>query len=150
MAKHTCVYCGKPLLAGGPTAEHDLICPHCGSKNVMPLREAAAARFASLNTAVPGEPSDSPVAGTANRLMDNIEKVIVGKRNEILLGAGMVNISFNVLRCCHAEDRLRLQRRRCDEAYLPAATQVNVFSKPVKKILRYRYARLTVTTLQRK
>jgi len=85
MAKHTCVYCGKPLLAGGPTAEHDLICPHCGSKNVMPLREAAAARFASLNTAVPGEPSDSPVAGTANRLMDNIEKVIVGKRNEILL-----------------------------------------------------------------
>ena len=82
MAKHTCVYCGKPFMAGGPTAENDLICPNCGSKNMAPLREAAAAQFASLKNP---EPGDSPVAATANRLIDNIEKVIVGKRDEIVL-----------------------------------------------------------------
>jgi MoxR-like ATPase len=85
MAKHTCVYCGKPFMAGGPTAENDLICPNCGSKNMMPLREAAAAQFASLKNPAQPESGDSPVAATANRLIDNIEKVIVGKRNEILL-----------------------------------------------------------------
>ena len=85
MAKHTCVYCGKPFMAGGPTAENDLICPNCGSKNMLPLREAAAAQFASLKNPAQPEPGDSPVAATANRLIDNIEKVIVGKRNEIVL-----------------------------------------------------------------
>ena len=52
---------------------------------MLPLREAAAAQFASLKNPAQPEPGDSPVAATANRLIDNIEKVIVGKRNEILL-----------------------------------------------------------------
>jgi MoxR-like ATPase len=79
MIKLTCAYCGKPFEAASPA---DLTCPHCGSKNVIPLRQMPAVQAAS---AARREPGDSPTASTASRLIGNIEKVVVGKYDEILM-----------------------------------------------------------------
>jgi MoxR-like ATPase len=82
MTKLTCVYCGKPFMAGNTAG--DLTCPNCGSKNMLPLHQAAAHIPTRINP-VPRESGDSPVSATAGRLIDNIEKVIVGKHDEIML-----------------------------------------------------------------
>jgi MoxR-like ATPase len=79
MIKITCAYCGKPFEAASPA---DLTCPHCGSKNIMPLRQMPAVQAAG---AMRREPGDSPTATTASRLIGNIEKVVVGKYDEILM-----------------------------------------------------------------
>lgn len=67
----------------GPAS--DLNCPHCGSKYVPPLYDASAVQMPAFNNPAERAPVDSPVGGTASRLIDNIEKVIVGKHNEIML-----------------------------------------------------------------
>jgi MoxR-like ATPase len=65
----------------GTGAGGEAICPNCGSKNRLPLRPVGA------RPAPPSPeqrtPGDSPVAAMAGRLMDNIERVIVGKYTEI-------------------------------------------------------------------
>src|SRR5277367_4724027 len=83
MSQHTCAYCGKPFMVAGPAS--DLNCPHCGSKYVPPLHDASAVQMPALKNPAEREPGDSPVSATANRLIDNIEKVIVGKHGEIML-----------------------------------------------------------------
>lgn len=85
MTKLTCVYCGKPFMAVSTTAESDLTCPNCGSKNMLPLRETPVVQIPKLKNPAEREAGDSPVAATASRLIDNIEKVIVGKHDEIML-----------------------------------------------------------------
>ena len=66
------------------TTNGDLICPNCGSKNMLPLRGATPAA-PQFKQPLAREASASPVAAMAGRLIDNIEKVIVGKHDEILL-----------------------------------------------------------------
>jgi MoxR-like ATPase len=81
----TCAYCGKPYQAPN-LLEKNLICPHCGSKNVIPLRQTPEMQAAiAQEQAARRVPGDSPTARIAGRLIANIEKVIVGKYNEILL-----------------------------------------------------------------
>ena len=63
----------------------DLTCPNCGSKNMLPLHQAAAVQFPKRLIPVERESGDSPVSATAGRIIDNIEKVIVGKHDEIML-----------------------------------------------------------------
>jgi MoxR-like ATPase len=82
MIKLTCAYCGKPFEAANPT---DITCPHCGSKNIIPLRQTATVQAANAARAMQREAADSPIANVANRLIGNIEKVIVGKYDEILM-----------------------------------------------------------------
>jgi MoxR-like ATPase len=85
MVNHTCAYCGKPFIA--PNA-NDLMCPHCGSKNMLPLPDTPRVplpRFNEATSPTQRQAGDSPVAPVANRLIDNIEKVIVGKHGEIML-----------------------------------------------------------------
>jgi MoxR-like ATPase len=72
-------------MAANPTAEGNFICPNCGSKNMRPLHDAAAVKIPQRANPAPPEPGDSPVAAMASRLIDNIEKVIVGKHDEIML-----------------------------------------------------------------
>jgi MoxR-like ATPase len=68
------------------TTASDLTCPNCGSKNMLPLQgTAAAVPLTQFKNPEPREPNGSPVSATAARLIDNIEKVIVGKHDEILL-----------------------------------------------------------------
>jgi MoxR-like ATPase len=83
MSQHTCVYCGKPFMVTGPSS--DLNCPHCGSKYTPPLHDASAVQMPAFNNPAERAAMDSPVGSTASRLIDNIEKVIVGKHNEIML-----------------------------------------------------------------
>ncbi len=83
MSQHICVYCGKPIMVTGPAS--DLNCPHCGSKYTPPLHDASSVQMTAFNNPDERAPVDSPVGGTASRLIDNIEKVIVGKHNEIML-----------------------------------------------------------------
>ena len=85
MATLTCAYCGKPFTAIN-TLEKNLVCPHCGSKNVVPLRQTPEVQAAiAQDLASRREAVDSPTANVAARLIANIERVIVGKYNEILL-----------------------------------------------------------------
>ena len=83
MTKITCVYCGKPFMADRTNG--DPVCPNCGSKYMAPLRDTAAGPTPQFKIPTPREASLSPIAATAGRLIDNIEKVIVGKHDEILL-----------------------------------------------------------------
>jgi MoxR-like ATPase len=85
MAKYTCVFCGKPFISSSTTAGSEVNCPNCGEKNILPPQEAPVVQIPKIKNPAEREPGDSPVAATANRLIDNIEKVIVGKHDEILL-----------------------------------------------------------------
>jgi MoxR-like ATPase len=85
MFKFTCVYCGQsfefsPLPAGQP-----IKCPHCNSDNTIAASRARTMQLPQIQPAAEREPADSVVAPVANRIVDNIEKVIVGKHNEIIL-----------------------------------------------------------------
>lgn len=85
MPSFTCAYCGKSFQAAN-LLEKNLICPHCGSKNVIPLRQTPEMQAAiAQEQAARRVPGDSPAATIAARLIANIEMVIVGKYNEILL-----------------------------------------------------------------
>ncbi|HTV40100.1 MAG TPA: MoxR family ATPase [Candidatus Sulfotelmatobacter sp.] len=85
MPSITCAYCGKPFAAVN-LSEKNLVCPHCGSKNVVPLRQTAEVQAAvAQELAARRQPGDTPTAQIAAKLIANIEKVIVGKYNEILL-----------------------------------------------------------------
>jgi DNA-directed RNA polymerase subunit RPC12/RpoP len=85
MVKLTCVYCGKPFMAVSTNTGSDLTCPNCGSKNMLPLHETSVVQIPKRVDPAQREPGASPVAATAGGLIDNIEKVIVGKHDEIML-----------------------------------------------------------------
>jgi len=82
MSNFKCAYCGQPFLISTTAAGGEVVCPKCGSTN-RPLRPPAGAMPPGPRSAPPRTPGDSPVAAMAGRLMDNIERVIVGKYNEI-------------------------------------------------------------------
>jgi len=85
MAKHICVFCAQPFIPSNAIVGTEITCPKCGTKNTVNQPEAPMVQIPKLNSQTQREPGDSPVAAIANRLIDNIEKVIVGKRNEIML-----------------------------------------------------------------
>lgn len=83
MLKINCVYCGQAFdasLDGRPVK-----CPHCGSDNTVAAGRVRTLRVPQIRPAAEREPVDSMVAPVAGRIVDNIEKVIVGKHNEIIL-----------------------------------------------------------------
>jgi MoxR-like ATPase len=85
MAKHICVFCAQPFIPSSSTVGSEITCPNCGTKNTLTRPELPVVQIPKSNSQTQRESSDSPVAAIANRLIDNIEKVIVGKRNEIML-----------------------------------------------------------------
>jgi len=83
MPKITCVYCGQTFdanLTGQPVK-----CPKCGSDNTVSAGRAHTMRIPQIRPAAEREPVESIVAPAAGSIVDNIEKVIVGKHNEIIL-----------------------------------------------------------------
>ena len=87
MPKIKCVYCGqtfdiKPAPPGQPVK-----CPSCGSDNSAAVANAFARNVHApqIRPAAEREPTESVVAPIANQIVENIEKVIVGKHNEIIL-----------------------------------------------------------------
>src|SRR5580693_2703854 len=83
MPKINCVYCGQSFdasLTGQPVK-----CPKCGSDNTVAASRAHTLRIPQIRPAAEREPVESVVAPVAQQIVDNIEKVIVGKHNEIIL-----------------------------------------------------------------
>jgi MoxR-like ATPase len=85
MVKHICSFCAKPFVSATTAVGSEIVCPNCGTKNTVAEPAAPVVQIPKRPNPAEREPGDSPVSGTANRLIDNIEKVIVGKHDEILL-----------------------------------------------------------------
>ena len=85
MPKINCVYCGREIELARQAPGSAVKCPECGSDNTVAASRLQAARQPQIRPAADREPTDSPVAPVATRVVDNIEKVIVGKHNEIIL-----------------------------------------------------------------
>ena len=85
MQKITCVYCGQSFEINLSLAGQPVKCPKCGSDNSVAAARAGTVRVQQIRPAAEREPVESVVAPVANQIVDNIEKVIVGKHNEIIL-----------------------------------------------------------------
>jgi MoxR-like ATPase len=85
MPRINCVYCGQEIEISRAAPGQPVKCPNCGSDNTVAAGRAHSVRLPQLRPAAEREPVDSVVAPCAGRIVDNIEKVIVGKHNEILL-----------------------------------------------------------------
>jgi len=72
-------------MAGNATQGTEINCPHCGSKHMLPLRQTQPGQDPMASGPETRQAMDSPTATAANRLIDNIEKVIIGKHEEIML-----------------------------------------------------------------
>src|SRR5258708_1760741 len=87
MPKTNCVYCGQAFEFNLSLAGQTVKCPHCDSDNTAAIATAQtrAAHSSQIRPAAEREPVDSVVAPVASQIVENIEKVVVGKHNEIIL-----------------------------------------------------------------
>ena len=85
MPQTNCVSCGQVYEFAADAFAKSVLCPHCGAENTVLSGRDQAVRIPKFQAPAKREAVDSPVAATVNRIVDNIEKVIVGKRNEIIL-----------------------------------------------------------------
>src|ERR1039457_4584391 len=85
MPKFTCVYCGQSFEFGSSASGQPVKCPHCGSDNTVAVNRTRKLQVPQIRPAAERESADSAIAPVANRIVDNIEKVIIGKHNEIIL-----------------------------------------------------------------
>ena len=85
MAKSICGSCGQHIEHPDELAGRQVACPNCGAKTRLDRPIAGAIRIPKFKDPDVRQPGHSPVAPVANRIVDNIEKVIVGKRAEIVL-----------------------------------------------------------------
>ena len=84
-SKSICVSCGQHIEVPPELAGKRVACPNCGAKTLLDGPPAPAIRIPQQRDPAEREPGSSPAAPLANRIIDNIEKVIVGKRDEIVL-----------------------------------------------------------------
>jgi len=85
MSKIACVYCGQSFELNSSPADQPVKCPHCGSDNSVAVSRARRMGLPQIRPAADREPAESVVAPIANQIVDNIEKVIIGKHSEIIL-----------------------------------------------------------------
>jgi len=85
MPQYNCVFCSQPFLADEAMAGREVACPRCGARNRLPVLPPSPGPAAKSPEPVAREPLASPVFATASRLIDNMERVIVGKRAELTL-----------------------------------------------------------------
>ena len=85
MIKSVCVSCGQPFVSSDAPVGTGVKCPRCGAPNTVAPPEPPVVRLPKLKNPAEREPGNSPVMPVVNRIIDNIEKVIVGKHNEIVL-----------------------------------------------------------------
>jgi MoxR-like ATPase len=85
VSKSTCGSCGQHIEFPAELAGKQVTCPNCGAKVLLETAPATAIRIPKQRDPAEREPGSSPAAPLANRIIENIEKVIVGKRNEIVL-----------------------------------------------------------------
>jgi MoxR-like ATPase len=87
MTKNICTACGQHIESPDELAGQEVDCPSCGARTVLSTPAVPVVRLPRLPSAKPAgrEPGTSPVTPVANRILDNIECVVVGKRAEIVL-----------------------------------------------------------------
>ena len=87
MAKAICAACGQHIEFPNEMLGREAVCPNCHAKTTLDRAGTPAFRIPKSAYRGPAErePGTSPVAPLAERIIDNIEKVIVGKRAEIVL-----------------------------------------------------------------
>jgi MoxR-like ATPase len=85
MSKSICGSCGQRIEFPPELAGKQVACPNCGAKTLLDGPAPSAIRIPKQKDPAEREPGSSPAAPLANRIIDNIEKVIVGKRDEIVL-----------------------------------------------------------------
>jgi MoxR-like ATPase len=84
MSRSTCLSCGQHLEFSEEMAGRQVSCPNCGAKTRLDGPALPEIRIPQQRDPAEREPSSSPVAPFASRVVDNIGRVIVGKRNEIV------------------------------------------------------------------
>jgi MoxR-like ATPase len=84
MAKSICLSCGQHIEHPDELAGEQITCPNCGAKTRLNAPPPSSIRIPKFKDPAVREPGASPVAPVSSRIIDNIEKVIVGKRAEIV------------------------------------------------------------------
>jgi len=85
MSKSICVSCGQRLEFPAELAGSQAVCPNCGAKTLLDSAPGPTIRIPKQRDPAERQPGVSPAAPVAGRILENIEKVIVGKREEIVL-----------------------------------------------------------------
>jgi MoxR-like ATPase len=85
MSKSICVSCGQRLEFAAEMAGREVACPKCGAKTFLDAPPVPTIRIPQQRDPAEREPGASPVGPVAGRIIENIERVIVGKRDEIVL-----------------------------------------------------------------
>jgi MoxR-like ATPase len=85
MSKSICISCGQRLEFPDELAGRQVACPNCGAKTLLDSPPVPTIRIPQQRDPAEREPGTSPAAPVAARILENIEKVIVGKREEIVL-----------------------------------------------------------------
>ncbi len=87
MSKSTCASCGQHIEFPDEMSGKKVTCPNCGNQTVLdrPGGSGGAIRIPKQKDPAQREPGASPVGPLSVRIIENIEKVIVGKRPEIEL-----------------------------------------------------------------
>jgi MoxR-like ATPase len=87
MAKSVCAGCGQHLEFSDEHAGEAVTCPNCGDSTVLnePLIPRVRIPIAPRLTPAARETGKSPITPVSDRLIANIEKVILDKREQIVL-----------------------------------------------------------------
>jgi len=85
MPQYNCVFCTQPFLADEALAGREVACPRCGTRNLLPSLVPPTIKIPKPTAAAGQEPVASQVSALTSRIIDNMERVIVGKRVEITL-----------------------------------------------------------------
>ena len=85
MPQYNCVSCSQPFLAEEALAGREVACPRCGTRNLLPSPGQSIISIPQSPAPARPESIASPVSGLASRIIDNMERVIVGKRTELTL-----------------------------------------------------------------
>jgi MoxR-like ATPase len=87
MAKSICAACGQHLEFPDELAGQAVRCPNCDAATVLNRPEPPIVRLPRVPTQTPAEreAGDSPVTSTTRRVLDNLERVVVDKHDELVL-----------------------------------------------------------------
>ncbi len=85
ITKIICSECGQHLEIDGGSAGQEVRCPNCGSRTLLDTNPVIRIPRPQAIAAAQRETGDLPVARVAHRILENIERAIVDKRDEIVL-----------------------------------------------------------------
>ena len=85
MSKSKCVFCGQHFEFPDELVGREFKCPSCGTLNTLSQSSVPTIRVPPRMKPAEREPGKSTVSPVTDRLIENIEKVIIGKREGIEL-----------------------------------------------------------------